>query len=304
MLYEDMPLVWDAWDVEIYTKEKGKELLPKVVDYSESENEVILTLELEISNNSKAIVSVVIDSVHHFVNYTLDINWDEAHKLLCVEVPVNVNCEFASFECPFGIVRRPTTQNTTWEMAKFETCGHRFADLSEPGHGVALLNESKYGYSVIGNTMSMSLLRAPKRPDLNCDIGNHQFSFAIYPHDGDITKVVSQAISYNSPLVSLPRYIDADGCFFSVDTACLILETIKMKYDSARSIIIRMYESIGSRGVAALYANLVFKVNYAYKCSDYLENLGTKFDLCRVDDSGKFLIPYVPFEVITLQLDF
>jgi alpha-mannosidase len=304
MLYEDMPLVWDAWDVEIYTKEKGRELLPRIVSYSKSENKAILILELEISSKSKAIVNVVTDSVHHFVNYTLDIDWDETHKLLCVEVPVNVNCEFASFECPFGIVRRPTVQNTTWEMAKFETCGHRFADLSEPGHGVALLNESKYGYSVIGNVMSMSLLRAPKRPDSNCDIGKHQFSFAIYPHDGDMTKVIGQAISYNCPLVSLPRYVDPDDRLFSIDTSCLILETVKMKHDSTRSIIVRMYESIGSRGVTALYVHPVFKINYAYKCSDYLENSNTQLVSCQVDESGNFLISYSPFEVVTLQLDF
>lgn len=304
MLYEDMPLVWDAWDVEIYTKEKGKEVLPRIINCSESANMVVLILELQISNKSKAIVNVVIDSIHQFVNYTLDVDWNEAHKLLCVEVPVNVNSEFASFECPFGITRRPTTQNTTWDKAKFETCGHRFADLSEPGHGIALLNESKYGYSVIGNVMSMSLLRAPKRPDPNCDMGKHQFSFAIYPHDGDMTKVIGQAISYNCPLVPLPRYIDTDACFFSIDTACLILETIKMKYGNAHSIIIRMYESIGSRGVATLYINPVFKVNYVYKCSDYLENSSTQLSPRQVGDSGKFPIPYAPFEVITLQLDF
>ena len=123
-----------------------------------------------------------------------------------------------------------------------------FWDLSEPKHGVALLNESKYGHSVIGNVMSLSLLRAPKRPDQNCDIGEHHFSFAIYPHDGDMTKVVNQAISYNCPLIPLPQYINPSDIFFSLDSACLILETVKMKHDSTRSIILRLYESIGSRG--------------------------------------------------------
>ena len=127
-----MPLVWDAWDVEIYTKEKGRELESRIVDCVESKNEIVLVLELEISNKSKAVIKLIIDVIHGFVNYVLDVNWNEAHKLFCVQVLANVNSEFASFECPFGIVRRPTTQNTTWEMAKFEACGHRFGIYLNP----------------------------------------------------------------------------------------------------------------------------------------------------------------------------
>jgi alpha-mannosidase len=61
-------------------------------------------------------------------------------------------------------------------MARFEVCAHKFADLSEYGFGVALLNDSKYGYSIKGNVIRLSLLRAPKAPDLNCDIGTYQFA--------------------------------------------------------------------------------------------------------------------------------
>ena len=189
-------------------------------------------------------------------------------------------------------------------MIKFKACGHRFVDLSEPKHGVALLNESKYGHSVIGNVMSLSLLRAPKRPDQNCDIGEHHFSFAIYPHDGDMTKIVNQTISYNCPLIPLPQYINPSDTFFSLDTACLILETVKMKHDSTRSIILRLYKSIGSRGIASLCINPIFKIDYVYKCSDYLEDSNTQLDLCQIDHLGRFRIPYAPFEIITLQLDF
>jgi hypothetical protein len=45
-------------------------------------------------------------------------------------------------------------------MAKFEVCGHFFADLSERGYGVGLLNDSKYGYTAIDNVLSLSLLRS------------------------------------------------------------------------------------------------------------------------------------------------
>ena len=56
-------------------------------------------------------------------------------------------------------------------MAKFEVCCHKWADLSEHGYGVSILNESKYGFATVGNIMRLSLLRAPKAPDANADMG-------------------------------------------------------------------------------------------------------------------------------------
>lgn len=56
-------------------------------------------------------------------------------------------------------------------MAKFEVCCHKWADLSENGYGVSILNDSKYGFATVGNLMRLSLLRAPKAPDAHADMG-------------------------------------------------------------------------------------------------------------------------------------
>ena len=55
----------------------------------------------------------------------------------------------------FGYLKRPVTTNTSWEVAKYEVCGHRWADISEYGFGVALLNDSKYGFCCRNNTIAM-----------------------------------------------------------------------------------------------------------------------------------------------------
>ena len=47
----------------------------------------------------------------------------------------------------------------------------KYADLSEYGYGVALLSESKYGFSCDANTLRMSLLRAATAPDAEQDQG-------------------------------------------------------------------------------------------------------------------------------------
>ncbi len=54
---------------------------------------------------------------------------------------------------------------------QFEVCGHKYADLSEFGYGVAILSESKYGFSCLGNVLSISLLRSSTAPDAEQDQG-------------------------------------------------------------------------------------------------------------------------------------
>lgn len=42
-----------------------------------------------------------------------------------VELPLNIHSDNATYETQFGHVQRPTHKNTTWDMAKFEVCGHK-----------------------------------------------------------------------------------------------------------------------------------------------------------------------------------
>ena len=70
-------------------------------------------------------------------------------------------------------------------QARFEVAAHRFADLSEQGYGVALLNDGKYGHHAHGNELGLSLLRSPVYPDPLADEGQHSFTYALFPHAGD-----------------------------------------------------------------------------------------------------------------------
>lgn len=122
--------------------------------------------------------------------------------MLKFELPTNIWAPEATYDAAFGIVKRATHRGTTWEAAKFEVCAHKFADYSEHGYGVAIINNCKYGYSVQGNVMRLSLLRSPTMPDPGCDMGHQAFSFAIYPHVGTYgeSDVQMVAHAFNSPL--------------------------------------------------------------------------------------------------------
>nr|WP_233568215.1 glycoside hydrolase family 38 C-terminal domain-containing protein [Cohnella faecalis] len=109
---------------------------------------------------------------------------ERSHKLLKAAFGFDLTTDKAAYEIPFGAIERPTHRNTSWEQAQYEVCGHRWADVSESGCGVALLNDCKYGYDIREGTMRLSLLRAPKWPDVTADQGWHEFVYSVYPHGG------------------------------------------------------------------------------------------------------------------------
>ena len=96
-------------------------------------------------------------------------------------------------------MKRNTHRNTSWDKAKFEVVGHKYADLSNHDYGVALLNDCKYGYMVLDNILDLNLLRSPSNPDPDADLGDHSFTYSLLPHKNDLIRsnVISEASCLN-----------------------------------------------------------------------------------------------------------
>ena len=132
------------------------------------------------------------------------------HVLLKAAFPLAASGPFATYEIPYGTIDRPTTRNNSWEKAQFEVPAMRWADLSGPGadgkvHGLSILNQTKYGYDAVGNTLRLTLLRSPKWPDAEADMGHHHFHYALYPHAGTWKEAltVRHGYEYNYPLTAV-----------------------------------------------------------------------------------------------------
>ena len=185
VIFDDKPLYWQAWDAEVFHLDSRTELSSSTSEITEESAErVSVMTKTQISEQSwlkttislAASVGAAGDRSAH-VEMTADVEWHETMKFLKVEFPVDVVNTEASYEMQYGIVRRPTHYNTSWDMAKFEVCCHKWADLSEAGYGVSILNDSKYGFATVGNIMRLSLLRAPKAPDATADMGTFHWPF-------------------------------------------------------------------------------------------------------------------------------
>ena len=184
VIFDDKPLYWQAWDVEVYHLESREELPAGRTEILEQgPHRVSVVTETKISEHSwvKTTISLAasVEDQPSYVEMESEVEWRESMKFLKVEFPVDIVNTEASYETQYGIIRRPTHYNTNWDMAKFEVCCHKWADLSENGYGVSILNDSKYGFATCGNMMRLSLLRAPKAPDAHADMGKSQASEGI-----------------------------------------------------------------------------------------------------------------------------
>ena len=233
-------------------------------------------------------------------------------KFLKVEFPVDVRNIEASYETAFGITRRPTHYNTTWDMAKFEVCCHKFADLSEANYGVSILNDSKYGFATVGSLMRLSLLRAPKAPDAHADMGRHHIRWAILPHQGSLSSTTVRAgYNFNNPMTILQSKF-ADTILNSLDLRLtgdpsLVLDTVKRGEDDedvsrgelpvrkGRSVILRIFDSLGGTSKGCIETGL--DVKHVWK-TNVLEDDGEELKI----DGGKVHIVLRPFEVATFRL--
>ncbi len=228
------------------------------------------------------------------LEFHTEVDWHERHKFLKVAFPVAIRSTRATFEIQHGHIERPTVVNTSWDEARFEVCGHRWADLSEPGYGVALLNDCKYGYDVIGDVMRLSLLRGPGWPDPEADQGTHHFAYALLPHKGDLRApggVIAQAEWFNLPLRFAPGR--GDGRVLTIDRPGVSVEAVKWA-DSGDAVVVRLCEVWGTRGPVRVTLDRPF---VSVSRTDVLER--TVAPLESRDGSVEFEL--TPFELVTLR---
>ena len=117
VLFDDKPLYWQAWDVEVYHLDAREELRTTSVEISErGPNRVSIVTKTKISDASwvKSTISLAasIEGQPSYIEIESEVEWQESMKFLKVEYPVDIRSTEASYETQFGVVKRPTHYNT------------------------------------------------------------------------------------------------------------------------------------------------------------------------------------------------
>jgi len=256
-LYADYPHCYEAWDIELYYPKQFLENAVPVSVRKTAEGAVrsILSFDLRISG-STIHQDVVLDSGSARLDFRTTANWREERKMLRTAFPVNVFTSEAAFDIQYGFVKRAMHNNTSWDIAKFEVCGQRYADISCDRYGVALLNDCKYGYRVKDGVIDLALLRSPKHPDWDADRGTQVFTYSLFPHEGDL--IHSQVMTQAALLNRSPELFN--GCAAEIQTPCALesdcvsLEIVK-KAEKEDCLVLRMVETKGQGGKARLRWN-------------------------------------------------
>jgi alpha-mannosidase len=294
-LYDDHPVDFDAWDIDPYTLRTRRDAAPaesyEVVTATPLRAEIAFERPVGAASSMRQIVRL--DAGSRRLEFHTIVDWHESHTLLKVCFPLAVRSPNATYEMPFGYAERPTHYSTSFDRARYEVPGHRFADLSEHGFGAAVLTDSKYGYSCYGGDLRISLLRSPKSPDPEADMGRHEFAYALVPHAGGWREagVVREAALFNAPL----RWTEPafEGSFASADGG-LVLDTIK-RAEESDAIVLRLYEPHGGRGVARVRLAVPFS---AARRANLLEDDGEALEV----EDGEIVVPYRPHEIVTVKL--
>lgn len=253
--FEDKPLQFDAWDIDIFYGEKCSEIRGLRGVRLEETGPVRAVVRFEWGHGDSVIEQrLIVYARGRRIDFATEIDWQESQQLLKVAFPVNVRAPDATYDMPFGPTKRPTHWNTSWDYARFESVGHQWADLSERGYGVSLLNDCKYGYDIKDRTMRLSLVKSGIYPDPEADRGQHRFTYALLPHGGDWVEggTAPEAWRLNDPMLAVQgRRITATFPIAVVAPSTVQIDALKPAEDG-RGVIVRLHEYGGGQATARL----------------------------------------------------
>ena len=299
-LYHDRPNSYDAWDIDLYYTRELVETLHAGNPVRSLAGKVLSTLEFtyDFGKKSRLRQTVVLTHDSKRLDFMTEVEWHEAHRLLRVAFPVEIHAAEAAFDIQYGTLRRATHDNTSWDVAKFETAGQRYADLSDAHYGAALLNDCKYGYKVKEGVLDLALLRAPKYPDFDADMGHHEFTYSFLPHNGSLNEspVQAEAAALNrAPL--LFDGCEADGAkpVCRLESEGLSLEVVK-KAEKEASLIVRIVETKGEESEGVLILRDKHASLSQTNLIEWEEGLEMK------GGNGGYRLKLKPFEIRTFRI--
>ncbi len=301
-LYKDVPDRWDAWDIDSMAEQQPVVTDEPVTVKVVSQGPVLARLELN-RQLSKSSVSQTISLRRgsRRLDFATTVDWQESHRMVKVAFPVNIYTTEVVSEIQFGHIRRPNHRSRPYDADRFEVCNYKWSALTEENRGVAVLNDSKYGLSALGNTINLTLLKSALAPDMTADKGTQVFTYALYAWNGSLAEsgVVREAYDLNVPTMvvqgSAGPKNDSTRSMFGVDADNIVIEAVKPAEDGSPDIIVRMYEAMRSATRCTLTSSLPVK---AASQTNMVEEETGQLDWQK---SGLSL-DFRPFEVKTVRL--
>lgn len=289
-LYRDKWLFYNAWDIDWKYFEKSSLELKAYRHESFMDGPSVVRRSYYKHGRTTLTQDVVLYTDRPVIYFQTHCDFHETFKMLRADFDLAIQSPLVTCDIQLGSIQRSTGDTTDIEKAQFEICAHKYVDLSDGVRGASLLNDSKYGHRVKGNRISLNLLRSPIYPDKKADRGQHQFTYALFLHQGGCgTETLMHSYALNKPVSLSPGMVDA-ASIARTDAPAVVVETIKRAHQGD-GVVIRLYESQGSPATCGL------QTLFSYKTA--VETDLMEIELGEIDLKQ---LTFTPFEIKTLKL--
>lgn len=298
LMYKDVARLFDAWDIDS-NYELQEVALSKEVKLSVKKAEglsAVLHLERKVGESDFS-QDIVLRAGSARIDFETQVDWKELHRLLKVGFMTDVHAENAINEIQFGYMERPTHRSRLYDKDRFEVCNQRYTALVDQNHGVAVLNDCKYGVSMHENEIRLTLLKSASCPEMRADNGKHSFTYAFTAWEGSFfaSPIVEEAYKLNVPVQKINGTVETPS-LCKLDAANVFIDSIKPAEDMSGDLVLRLYEAKKADSLCRLLPGITFKK--IVEC-DMLEN---EKQVLSVEENGTICLKFRPFEVKTLRI--
>ena len=297
LLFRDVPRMYDAWDIDSnYVLQPVPLGEPAEISITENAGLRAVVHVRRPLQHSVFEQDIVLVSGSRRLDFVTCVDWHELHRLLKVEFPVAVRAEEGINEIQFGYLKRPAHRSRPYDSDRYEVCNQRYSALCDESHGAAVLNDCKYGISMNGNALQLTLLRAPACPEMRADNGRHSFTYAFTAWEGSFldSPVVQEAYDLNVPLQAVPGSCDPFSAF-SADAPNVFIDTVKPAEDGSGDLILRLYEAKKAD------TDCTLRLNVPCRCVRLCDLLENPLEVLPLRDQTVKL-HFGVFEVLTLRV--
>lgn len=247
------PTQFDAWEL-VPPEQRGVVPLtsdPIRLDW-EGEHWAHLTLTHHVGATT-IVEQIVLNGPEQRIELGLTMVIGDRHLVIQYRVPTTLVSQFVTRETLWGADTLPTIPSGPVDAARFEWVAHRFIDLSEPHHGLALVNDGRYGHAVNNRVMTVTLVTTPLFPDPAADQQPSPVHLALIPHRGSWyeANIMARAHAFTETAWVDEQLTDRDVCTRHAPLTGLpsniALLTVKSAEDGSGDWIYHLGEMWGDR---------------------------------------------------------
>ncbi|MFP4105725.1 MAG: glycoside hydrolase family 38 C-terminal domain-containing protein [Phycisphaerae bacterium] len=297
-MYRDVPMKYDAWDIDPMYRDMPVELPEKANIEVATEGNLLGRLKITRKiHNSSVTQWVTLRRESRRLDFETTVDWQEQHKLLKVNFPVDIRSHEAIHEIQFGHLRRPNHESRQLDKDMFEVPNHKWTALAEENRGCAVINDCKYGVDVRDNSINLTLLKSPQAPAMNADRGMQKFTYSFYAWNGPLmsSDLIRQGYNLNVPIRTAAGAAETKS-LLQTDADNIVIEAVKPAEDGSGDVIVRLYESLRSACDCSLTINL------PVESVDETDMLEEKVSQRLTLANGGVQLSFRPFEIKTLRL--